>query len=197
MVSADTGLDPVRLAVGHAVRDARIRTGMSMRALSAACGVSQAFLSAVERGFSTPSIATLYKLADVLGTEPADLLPAPVDRDISVVRFDEGRLVPTSDRPGAALGRVIFSDPNRHLEIYEYRATADDDLDVWYEHPGDTVLHLIDGRLEVEFASRPPVVLGPGDCVVHPGKTAHRWSIVGDDPIRLFLVIVRPESIDR
>lgn len=168
-----------------------------MRALSAACGVSQAFLSAVERGMSTPSIATLYKLAEVLGTEPADLLPAPVDRDVSVVRSDEGRLVPTSDRVGAALGRVIFSDPDRHLEIYEYKATPDDDLDVWYEHPGDTVLHLIDGRLEIEFSSRPSVVLGPGDCIVHPGKIAHRWKIVGDAPIRLFLVIVRAETIDR
>jgi transcriptional regulator with XRE-family HTH domain len=185
--------DPVRLAVGQAVRDARLRSGMSMRSLAARCGVSQAFLSAVERGMSTPSIITLYKLAEVLGTEPADLLAPPDDRDVSVVRADEGRLVPTSDRPGAALGRVIFSDPRRHLEIYEYCVTVNDDLDVWYEHPGATVLHLIEGRLEVEFESRPTVVLGPGDCIVHHGAIAHRWTIVGSEPVRLFLVVVRSE----
>lgn len=195
-MSSELDADPVRLAVGQAVRDARLRSGMSMRALAQRCGVSQAFLSAVERGLSTPSIITLYKLADVLGTEPADLLAPPDDRDVNVIRRGEGRLVPTSDRPRAALGRVIFSDPRRHLEIYEYQVDLDDDLDVWYEHPGATVLHLIDGELEVEFESRSPVVLGPGDCLVHHGAIAHRWSIIGSSPVRLFLVVVRSEPGD-
>ena len=81
-----------------------------MRALAARCGVSQPFLSAVERGLSMPSIATLYRLAEVLGTAPADLLPASATGDVSVVRAGEGRLVPSSDRPDSAIGRVVFSD---------------------------------------------------------------------------------------
>lgn len=182
--------DAVRLAVGHAIRRARQASGLSMRALAMACGLSQPFLSAVERGLSTPSIATLYRLADVLGVSPADLLPAPPD-EISVVRADEGRLAPSSDRPGSAIGRVVFSDAARQLEIYEYRVDPADDLDVWYEHPGGSVLHLIDGALQVDFEGRPSMELGAGDCLVHPGSIAHRWSVIGADPIRLFLVIVR------
>ena len=193
-MTPDDELDPLRVAVGLAIRRARKDTGMSMRALAVACGVSQPFLSAVERGGSTPSIATLYRLADVLGTSPANLLPAPTDGDISVVRAGEGRLVPSSDRPNSAMGRVVFSDPSRQLEIYEYAATPTDDLDVWFDHPGDTVLHLIDGTMQVEFEARPPVVLAAGDCLIHPGPIAHRWSIVGEAPIRLFLLIVRPET---
>jgi transcriptional regulator with XRE-family HTH domain len=74
-VTPDDELDPLRLAVGLAIRRARQDAGMSMRALAVACGLSQPFLSAVERGWSTPSIATLYRLADVLGTAPADRAP--------------------------------------------------------------------------------------------------------------------------
>lgn len=188
-VGAET--DPLRLAVGHAIRRARTTSGLSMRALALAGGVSQPFLSAVERGLSTPSIATLYRLADVLDVSPSDLLPAPIDAEISVVRAAEGRLVPSSDRPGSAVGRVVFSDPERHLEIYEYSVAPTEDLDVWYEHPGESVLHLIAGTLQVDFEGRPPVMLGAGDCLVHPGSIAHRWHVVGDQPIRLFLVIVR------
>jgi transcriptional regulator with XRE-family HTH domain len=196
-MSADIEPDPLRAAVGRTIRKARADAGMSMRALAVACGVSQPFLSAVERGLSTPSIHTLYRIAEVLGTAPSSLLPAQADGDINVIRAGEGRLVPSSDRPGSALGRVVFSDPTRHLEIYEYVASPDDDLDVWYEHPGDAVLHLIEGTLLVEFAERPAVVLGPGDCLVHPGAVAHRWTIEGDAPVRLFVVIVRPEPSDR
>jgi len=194
-MTADNVPDPLRLAVGHAIRRARRESGLSMRALALACGISQPFLSAVERGQSTPSIASLYRLAEVLGTEPATLLPAPSDGEISVIRAGEGRMVPSSDRPRSAVGRVVFSDPARHLEIYEYDAAPDDDLDVWFEHPGDSVLHLIAGTLRVDFEGRAPVELAAGDCLVHPGGIAHRWTVLGAAPIRLFIVIVRPEHL--
>jgi len=182
-------IDPLRLAVGTTIRAARQRGAMSMRSLAVACGLSQPFLSAIERGQSTPSLATLYRIADVLGVAPAELLPEPGATDISVVRADEGRRVASSDRPGSAVGRLVFSDARRELEIYEYRASRSDDLDVWYEHPGDVVLHLIEGRMRFEFAGRPTIELGPGDCAVHPGKIAHRWTVVEDS--RLFVVILR------
>ena len=69
-----------------------------------------------------------------------------------------------------------------------------EDLDVWFEHPGDVVLHLIEGRLRLEFAGRPAVELGAGDCVVHPGPIPHRWSVQGDERAHIFVVVVRRES---
>jgi len=194
-MTSDGEPEVVRLAVGAAIRKARADAGMSMRALSLACGVSQPFLSAVERGLSTPSIYTLYRIAEVLNTTPAALLPVHDPDDITVVRAGEGRLVPSSDRPNSAIGRVVFSDPERHLEIYEYVVSPEQDLDVWFEHPGDGVLHLIEGTLRVEFEARPAITLHAGDCMVHPGKIAHRWAVEEDAPVRLFFVVVRPEPI--
>ncbi len=162
-----------------------------MRDFAGRCGLSQPFVSAVERGVSTPSIASLYRMAEVLGMEPSNLLPSHPTDGVDVVRADAGQLVPSSDRPGSAIGRVLLADPDRRLEIYEYVIGAGDDLDVWYDHPGDVVLHLIEGRLRVEFAGRPSVELDRGDCLVHPGDAPHRWSLIGSGPVRLFLVIIR------
>ncbi len=86
----------------------------------------------------------------------------------------------------------MLADPDRHLEIYEYVVDAGEDLDVWYEHPGDVVLHLIEGELLVEFNGLPTATLGAGDCLVHPGAVPHRWSVLGAERVRLFLVITRP-----
>jgi transcriptional regulator with XRE-family HTH domain len=191
-MTADTSPDPLSLALGRAIRAARDQAGMSMRALAMRCGVSQPFLSEVERGRSTPSIATLHRIAEALSLSPASLLPGPAADPVVVVRHHEGRRVPSSDRPRSAIGRVVFSDEDRHLEVYEYVTSAAEDLDVWFEHPGEKVLHLIEGRLAVEFDGRPPEHLGPGDCIVHPGTIAHRWVVEGDEPVRLFLVVVRP-----
>ena len=80
---------------------------------------------------------------------------------------------------------------SRDLEIYEYRAAPTDDLDVWFQHPGDKVLFLLEGRLRVDFEGRPSRLLMPGDCLVHPGEVRHRWQIEGDAEVRLLLVITR------
>ena len=186
--------DPLRAAVGRSIHRARREAGMSMRDFATRCGVSQPFVSAIERGQSTPSLATLYRMAEVLDTEPSSLLPKHATDGIDVIRADEGRMVPSSDRPGSAMGRVVFADTGRHLEIYEYVVEPDEDLDVWYEHPGEVVLHLIDGDLRLELADHPDVELHAGDCVVHPGAVPHRWSVVGDATVRLFRVITRSTS---
>jgi transcriptional regulator with XRE-family HTH domain len=190
----DLEADPIRAAVGVSIRRARHSSGMSMRDFAARCGLSQPFVSAVERGLSTPSIAALYRMAEALGTEPSALLPTRPSGGVEVIRAGEGEFVPSSDRPGSAVGRVLLADPQRHLEIYEYRVGPQEDLDVWYEHPGEVVLHLIAGGLIVELAGRPTVELFAGDCLVHPGPIPHRWAVVGDDAAHLFLVITRSSS---
>ena len=60
---------------------------------------------------STPSIATLYRMAEVLGTEPSNLLPSHPTDDVDVIRADEGQLVPSSDRPGSAWGGWSWPTP--------------------------------------------------------------------------------------
>ena len=175
----DVGADPLRAAVGVSIRRARHASGMSMRDFATRCGLSQPFVSAVERGMSTPSIATLYRMAEVLETEPSALLPSRPSGGVEIIRAGEGERVPSSDRPGSAVGRVLLADPDRHLEIYEYLVAPDDDLDVWYEHPGNVVLHLIEGGCSSSSLDCRRPTLGAGDCLVHPGAVPHRWSVLG------------------
>jgi transcriptional regulator with XRE-family HTH domain len=184
-------VDPLGRELGRGIRRARATAAMSMRALAARSGLSQPFLSAVERGLSMPSIATLYRIAEALDVPPSSLLPDQPDGDVQVIRADEGRLVPSSEREGSAVGRLMLSDEDHGLEIYEYVAGPDADLDVWYAHDGRKVLHLIEGTLRVELEGREDVHLGPGDCLVHTARIPHRWAIEGDAPVRLFLVVLR------
>jgi transcriptional regulator with XRE-family HTH domain len=190
-VSEAIEADPLGRQLGRGIRQAREAAAMSMRALAARSGLSQPFLSAVERGLSMPSIATLYRIAEALNVAPATLLPDGDDDEVRVLRADEGPLVPSSERPGSAVGRLVLSDDGHGLEIYEYRTAPDEDLDVWYAHPGRKVLHLIAGRLRVELEGRDELHLGPGDCLVHAAHIAHRWTVESAEPIHLFLVIVR------
>jgi transcriptional regulator with XRE-family HTH domain len=69
----------LRAAVGAAIR--AIRTGQSIpqERLAALAGVDRAFMGRLERGETNPSVETLAKVADALGT-PLDVLFAEVER---------------------------------------------------------------------------------------------------------------------
>ena len=53
--------------VGDHLRDVRTRHGFSVRALAARAGCSPSFISQVEHGQASPSIASLERLVQALG----------------------------------------------------------------------------------------------------------------------------------
>ena len=66
-----------RKLVGTAVRDARIRAGLTQEALALESGVTRNMLIHIEHGTRGISFERLYDLAGVLEVPPASLLPSP------------------------------------------------------------------------------------------------------------------------
>ncbi|MFC0527890.1 helix-turn-helix domain-containing protein [Phytohabitans kaempferiae] len=64
-----TALPPV----GERIREARLRHGMSLRALARAVGVSASLISQIETGKSRPSVSTLYAITKALGISVEDV----------------------------------------------------------------------------------------------------------------------------
>lgn len=66
--------DPFLVTLGRRVRSARERQGVSRRALSEQCGLSQRFLAQVEYGRGNISVLRLRRLAEALDTDLEELL---------------------------------------------------------------------------------------------------------------------------
>ncbi len=70
-------------ALGHVLRDARRRLGLTQAGLAERAGLTQATVSKIERDVAPPGLDTILKLAAVLGLElvvrpkPETLPPAP------------------------------------------------------------------------------------------------------------------------
>src|SRR5437667_12210132 len=101
--------------VGERLRELRRIRRCTLRTIADRSGLSESFLSQVERGRSSASIASLRRIADALGVAMADLfepgsLPGP-----RVLRRDE--------RPALSfgiLGRKLLLTPGplHHLEVF-------------------------------------------------------------------------------
>lgn len=66
-------------ALGHALRSARLRKGMTQQELAEITGSSQPTLSQVERGEANLSLSTLLRILSALGLELILQDRSPVD----------------------------------------------------------------------------------------------------------------------
>lgn len=67
----------LRERVGANVRRARTQAGLVQRAVAASSGVDVSSLSKIENGQGNPTLDTLERLAEAIGTDPAALLFSP------------------------------------------------------------------------------------------------------------------------
>ena len=179
---------------GEHIRQLRHKRGLSTRALASAAGISQPFLSQIERGVSAPSMVTTYRLAEALKVLPGALLPPVEESVVSVVRSGDGERLPVASRPDAAIGRALLMQDGHRLEVIEYVIEPGDYIEEWFELPGELGLYVVSGSIVVEVAGGGTHQLGPRDFITHDASLPHRWSLVGDVPALVLLSIVHPRG---
>ena len=197
--AASRGFDETQLAqwVGSKIKALREKQHLSTRQLALRAGISQPFLSQIERGVSTPSMVSMYRLAGALGVAPGALLPSPDADPVTIVRADEGRLLPVAARADAALGRTLLMRPDNDLEVIEYLIEPDQYLAEWFELEGNMATFVITGQIDIEIEGVGTYRLGARDLLAHSAALRHRWELVDNQPAHVILVIAhRPEAVE-
>ncbi|AWV20088.1 Transcriptional regulator, Xre family (plasmid) [Roseomonas mucosa] len=73
----------MRRLVGRNFARIRRERGLTQEQVEERCGLSQQYLSGLERGLRNPTVVTLFEIAQALGVTPVDLI-RPNELDISV-----------------------------------------------------------------------------------------------------------------
>jgi transcriptional regulator with XRE-family HTH domain len=186
-------VDELGRLIGSTIRKLREHNGLSMRELAERAGLSQPFLSQVERGVSTPSMASTYRLAHALGVVPGDLLPATGPADVLVVRADEGLRIPVSDGPDSAEGRALLLRDTSALEVVEYIIKPGQRADEWFESAGQVGIYVISGHVDIDVAGAGTHHLGPRDFISLPGGCRDRWRTDAYDETTHILLAMAAE----
>ena len=102
--------DAVSVNVGARLRELREARKTSMRGLATKSGLSANALSMIERGRTSPSVSTLYKLADALGVPITEFFgPPSVKSDVILIKADERTRIPITRGVWEGLGGEKFS----------------------------------------------------------------------------------------
>lgn len=163
---------------GRALRALRTQRGLSLAALAAESGLSQSFLSQMERGLVRASFASLSRVTRALGTTTQAIMVMRASDRVVVVRAGEGRAYDDS--------RLLVPGL-RSIRVMEMTG-AQDELGEVYEHVEEEVIYVADGIVEVETDGRDRILLGSGESVFLAAGVPHRWRRVGGGPLRVIIV---------
>ncbi|HUR16666.1 MAG TPA: XRE family transcriptional regulator [Candidatus Limnocylindrales bacterium] len=181
----DTDLD-----LAAQLRLQRRARGMTLRDVAGRAGVTESFLSQVERGVASPSVASLQRIARGLGLSIAELFAGPATAG-RVVRRDERRHVTY-----AGLGAVDeFLTPPTATRLQVILSTIEPGGgtgDEPYTHESDEeVVLVLEGELDLWVADE-HYHLQEGDTVTHSSRLPHRNRNGGSKPARVLFSITPP-----
>ena len=174
--------------VGDHLRDVRTRQGFSVRALAARAGCSPSFISQVEHGQASPSISSLERLVQALGTTLGDFFRE--NTPPTVVRSYE-RTALTHGWSRAQIEALAPAGAGRALEPLLITLEPGGQSDSQpYAPGGDEFAFVCDGDVLLTV-SETVHCLTRGDAATFSGERPHRWENVGREPARIVVVGAR------
>jgi transcriptional regulator with XRE-family HTH domain len=183
--------EDVATAVGRNVRALRQQRRMTIDALATAAGVSRGTVIQIETSRGNPSIATLAALAAALRVGVTSLIEDASEPRVTVRRAAEAATLWSSAVGSNAVFR-IGTDPPDVVELWDWTLQPGDGFD-GEAHPMGTqeVLSVLSGRLGLRVGATEQQ-LDTGDTVLFQAHAPHRYSGIGDGPVRFVMVVLQP-----
>lgn len=160
--------------LGMRIRQVRRARQVTLKDAATAAGVSESFLSQVERGMANPSVASLRRIADALDTPIAHLFSGAQSDGMLVRAADRRRMT----HPGGAYEDFLLtSSLARNLQIHQtVIGPGAGSGDEPYTHDADEeCVVVLEGELEITVQGE-TYDLREGDSLVLNPRQGHRFS---------------------
>lgn len=162
------------------LRPVRRQRGLTLEQLARQTGLTKSYLSKIERGQSTPSIAVALKVARALDVDVGRLFSAGAAQEkITVDRADTGDGARYRVLAPSLLGKSMSPfvvHPTEHL--------ADDPHP---EHAGQEFMFVHAGTVELDYGDQ-TFTLGPGDSAYFDASVSHKIRAVGAERAQVVVV---------
>jgi len=180
--------------VGQQIKSIRKARSISLKRLSEMCGLNINTLSLVENSKISPSVNTLYQIANSLGVPIVAFFQS--ESNLSRIVFTKSSAAPKEDIGDSMLENL--SQKYFNLSIQSFRITLKAGESVCNTpaiHPGHELIYCIRGRIEYTIDQQ-IFFLDQGDCLVFESTRPHFWKNAYNDESQ-FLLIVHQDEFDQ
>jgi transcriptional regulator with XRE-family HTH domain len=180
---------PQEIEMGQRIRESRQAKGLSLRAVAGVAGISQSFLSQVERGVASPSVSTLIRIADAVERPVASLL-AGSDPSERIVRADDRRQLSHPRRWW--VDEFLTPAAARRLQVNLTTIEPGFPGEPAHTHASDEELVIVlEGVMTIDVAGE-HFELGEGDALLLDPTLPHNFANPGTIPARVLWIMTPP-----
>ena len=182
---------PAEVDVGGRLRAIRRLRRATLKTVAERAGLSESFLSQIERGKASASVASLTRIAAALGVNVADLFEAHEARA-------DPRVLRRGSRPSLAFGNLgrkylLTPRPLENLEVFLVELVPGGSTgDEPYTHgSSEELVVVLAGRIQLQLGER-LFDLEQGDSIDYLSSVPHRVVNVGAEVAEVMWVISPP-----
>ncbi len=157
-------------SIGPWLRSLRRQRGLSLAAVARAIDISVSFLSALERGMMSASVATLRKLARYYNLNILAFFN-PSETNPHLVRPAERKAL----EAGPGVHMELLGWGNTVMEPHLFRIASGSGSGESYTHEGEEFLYILRGQLQIALDGEENYRLRPGDSFYFESTTPHSW----------------------
>lgn len=165
--------EAISVDVAARLRELRESRGISMRTLGTKSGLSANALSMIERGKTSPSVSTLYKLADALGVSITAFFDRETEKkQVIFLKSDERTRMSFTRGVFEALGGEQFVGRVEPFMLTLESGAASGPHGI--VHSGHEFVFCLRGQLDY-YVEKEVFHLEAGDSLLFATKLSHRW----------------------
>ncbi|MDD7363581.1 MAG: XRE family transcriptional regulator [Peptoniphilus sp.] len=175
------------LRLGQTLREERNRLGYTLDEASHKTGVSKTMLSQIERGESSPTVSTIWKISTGLRIPLATLLSNSNKSDYKVLTLDEA--MPITENHHVLIQNIFSFDPLSPLDGLfvtlrpnsKYQSTGHNNALREY-------IFVIDGELIMHVGTE-RFIMHKFDTLSFEGDEEHSYENISDEPVSYLSLI--------
>ena len=179
------------MEIGGKIRALRLRRGLTQEELADRCELSKGFISLLERDLTSPSIATLNDILEVLGSDLTGFFSKPNEEklvfgedDISIKEYEDG-----------LMGSIRWLVPTAQKNVMEpilVEMAPGGETEAEDPHEGEEFGYVLSGSIYIDLGER-TVKAKKGESFYFHTALDHRIRNAGKTPCR-FLWVSTPPS---
>jgi quercetin dioxygenase-like cupin family protein len=168
--------------IGTTLRRARLARKLRLSDLGAKSGLSPAFLSRLERGQASTSIANLIGLTGILGIAVGDLFDGGGSRADAagyvVARAADPKPAKAIATTGYSYRPLITGWDGRNVDAFILTFPRHNRADVMTAHEGEELVYVLQGKIVFQLGGE-EIPLRVGDCIYFKSDIPHMGKNVG------------------
>jgi DNA-binding transcriptional MerR regulator len=168
--------NPESLRIGQRLKRLREQHALNLSQAAEQAGISVSYLSCIERGHSSASVAALQKLATLYETNVLSFFGETLPSQKLVRPSERRRLAAT---PGVTIELLALAQCS--MEPHLFRVSPGASSGGSYTHDGEEFIFMLHGNFEIWLDEVEHYQLSEGDSLYFSSRQAHRWRNSGSE----------------